>query len=534
MNKIDPKILQDLEIYNKIIPKIDNTITIYGKTKFRELFNIMYYGEIQLKRRKQLLSSILINNKQRSNIIKKLKDIHKQEAVLSWLFIDNPEVYEPFCFSINKFNTKNTIGAKNYLKIYGSCLIIIVYLLIFIILWYNNANISITDFFYGIYQSYQDMSSYILSLVTTNTDMISFLANISSSAYVIYQIYMLYSTTETSISHYKKFRGFKENFNNIRGFIDNVIDIYKNDIFLFNEKLLIEPYIKEIDIAFSKKNISSIGSSVLLKKQIASHEHKFNSILQYIGLIDSFISISRLTKQGYVFPQFDFISDKPYINAIENWAPYLPPNQITNNCDLGTVKGANTMIITGPNTSGKSTYLRNIMLSVLLAQTLGVTCCKNLRLTPFYQLFTYIDIPNIVRFKESLFEAEISRCIEYCNILDNLPKDKFIFTIMDEIFTGTNPKEGIGGSYAVCEYLGNFENNLMVITTHFDKLTKLGTKHPDKFKNMKFSVDELPDGTYSRSYKIMEGVSDQNIAINLLKQKGYNEKIINKMKKLIK
>ncbi|MDX1701625.1 MAG: hypothetical protein R3250_13450 [Melioribacteraceae bacterium] len=450
---------------------------------------------------------------------------------MSWLFTDDPEEYEPFCFSIERFNTKGTINVKNYFKIYSSGLIIVVYLLIFMILWYYNNGISITDYLYGIYQSYQNMVTYLLSLITSNGDMISFLANILSSTYVIYQLYMLYSSTETSITHYKKFRGFKENFSNVRRFIDDVIDIYKNDIFLFNEKLLIEPYIKEIDTTFSKKKIASIGSSVLLKKQIAEHEQKFNSILQYIGLLDSFISITRLVKMGYSFPQFDYVSEKPYINAIGNWGPYLPPNQVPNNCEL---QEPNTMIITGPNTSGKSTYIRNIMVAVLLAQTLGVTCCKNLRMTPFYYLFTYIDIPNIARFKESLFEAEINRCIEYCNLVDNLPKDKFVFTIMDEIFTGTNPKEGVGGSYAVCEYLGNFENNLLIITTHFNKLTELGEKHPDKFKNMKFTVEEMEDGSYSRSYKITEGISDQNIAIDLLRQKGYNEKIIKRMKKLIK
>lgn len=536
MNNIDPKLLQDLEIYNKVIPQLDHTITIYGKTKFKELFNTLYYGETQLKRRKQLLTSILINNKQRVTITKNLKSINKLENTIGWLFVDDTKEYEPFCFSINKLNTKNTIGIKNYFKMYGSGLIIIIYLIVFIILWYtSDGGISATDFFYNLYQSYRNTACKLVSFATTNVDMISFLANIVTTSYILYQLYSFYSSTETSITHYKQFKSFKDKFDDVRTFIDSVIDIYKNDIFFFNEKLLIEPIIKEIDTEFSKKKISSFGSIVLLKKEIAKYEHKFNSILQYIGLLDSFISITRLTKYGYTFPQFDFTSAKPYINAIGNWGPYVgSPNQVQNNCELGIPEGNNTIIITGPNSSGKSTYIRNMMLSVVLAQTIGITSCKNLIMTPFYQLFTYIDIPNIARFKESLFEAEIARCNEYCNMVSNLPKDKFVFTIMDEIFTGTNPKEGIGGSYAVCEYLGEFENNLLIITTHFNKLTNLGKKHPDKFTNMKFSVGDIKDGSFMKSYKIMKGTNDQNIAVDLLEQKGYNKQIIKKMRKLIK
>ncbi len=98
---------------------------------------------------------------------------------------------------------------------------------------------------------------------------------------------------------------------------------------------------------------------------------------------------------------------------------------------------------------------------------------------------------------------------------------------MDELFTGTNPKEGIAGSFGVCQYLGSFKNNVMIITTHFKELTNLEKSHKDSFKNMKFSINELYDGSFRRPYKIEDGVSNQNIAIKLLKQKGYHESIIN-------
>ena len=184
------------------------------------------------------------------------------------------------------------------------------------------------------------------------------------------------------------------------------------------------------------------------------------------------------------------------------------------------------MIITGPNTSGKSTYIRNVMLAIFLSQTLGVCYCDEIVFTPFYSLFTYINIPNIARNKESLFEAEIMRCMDYCKIIEELDENHYLFTVIDELFTGTNPKEGIAGSYAVCDYVGKFDTSLLILTTHFEELTGLASCYPNRFKNMKFSVIKKNDGGFHRPYVIEEGISRQNIAIELLHDKGYNEEII--------
>jgi DNA mismatch repair protein MutS len=145
-----------------------------------------------------------------------------------------------------------------------------------------------------------------------------------------------------------------------------------------------------------------------------------------------------------------------------------------------------------------------------------------------------MDIPNIARYKESLFEAEVHRCMEYCNMVENLPENAFMFTIMDELFTGTNPLEGAAGSYAVCDYVGKSKNSLLIVTTHFNELTKLGIKHNKRFSNKKFVVDYSEDGQIIRNYVLQEGVSDQNIAIELLYQKGYNTSIVNKAMKTLK
>ena len=530
MDIINNKLLSDLEIHEKVIPIMDKTITSYGKTKFKELFQIMYFRENNLLRRREIILSILHNSKNSKKITIELKKIKKMEKSIKWLFSTLGKEFKDLYFKHDNFNSKDLLSIKNLLKIYSPSLIIIVYFLIFMVLKYHGININIKDYFIGIYMSYKMFISGFLLLFTYNINFISLLTNFLTTFYVLYQFYTIYNSVDTSIIHYYKCNDFKKHIENIRCTLNYIKKIYKLDKFLKHEKLLILDNIQYLDDMFSDDKISKFGYELLLKKNYKDYENKFNNLLQYIGLIDSFINISKLIiYKGYSFPIFDFNKKKgPYINANGLWSPYIYYEQVKNNCNLGIENNPNTMILTGPNTSGKSTYIRNIMLSIFLAQTLGITCCDNIVFTPFNSLFTYLDIPNISRQRESLFEAEIHRCMEYCNILESLSKNEFTFTVMDELLTSTSSNEGCATSFAFCEYLSQFPNSLNIVTTHFTELTKLSQLYPDKFKNTRFTVIENDDGSFSRTYLIEEGKSYQNIAIKLLKQKGYNNFFIDK------
>ena len=522
MNIVDQKLLTDLEIYEKIIPILDKTITLYGKTKFKEFFQIFYNDKNHLLRRKNIIESIVNTPNIKKIIVSNLKKINKLEDNINWFFSKNNDTYDDLCFKIDYLTIDNMLTCRNFLKIYNPGILVIIYLMIYLILRYNGININIKDYIFSIYASYKLFISGLLSFIINDKNMISFLTNILASTYTLYQLYTIYNSIENSIIHYKKCSEFNNKFNNIRKFIDLVKLIFKKDCFFIYEKNLLKEKINKIDKIFSKKLLTNIGYKIMLKKNSNVYESDFNSILQYIGVIDSFISISSLLNDGYTFPYFDY-SEKPSIDANFIWHPCIKPEfRIKNNCKI-----SNNIIITGPNTSGKSTYIRSVMLAIFLAQTIGVTCCDKLTFTPFTVLYTHIEIPNIVRDKASLFETEILRCIEYCKLVESLPKNSFIFAVMDELFTSTNPLEGIAGSYGICEYLGQFTNNLFIITTHFQELTKLESIYPDKFKNMKFIVD-IQNNILVSNYKITDGISTQNIAINLLNQKGYNNSIIEK------
>lgn len=522
MNEINNRILLDLEIYEKVLPILDKTITVFGNLKLKEIIKTVYYDFDKLSERRNILLSMLKFNKNIKKIKKNLEQIKYVQNDINWLFQDNEKEIEEFCFKYDYLNISELISTKNFYKIYSPSFLIIIYILIYLVLKFNKLEIDITSYLLEIYRGYQTFMFSILTLFVDNFNLLTFLANFFANIYVLYQFYAIYNSCDSSYTHFNKCKIMKEKIKNINILISCTENILKNDKFLLKEKKIVHDKLKYIKKIFDKAH--TIGGIVLTKQQKKIYEDDFDIILQYIGSLDCFISIISLVKNNnFKFPEYNFNNPKPFIVANGLFLPYFhKEEQVKNDCYLGD---PSIMIITGPNSCGKSTYIRNVMLSILFAQTIGVTCCDNLIFTPFYSLFTYLDIPNVARYKESLFEAEINYCSEYCNILENLKPNLFSFTIMDELFTGTNPREGISASSAVCEYSSKFDNNLLIVTTHFHELTKLENSHPGKFINMKFSINKEND-KFIRNYQIEKGISNQNIAIELLKQKGYNSYII--------
>jgi MutS domain V len=525
MNSVNNGLISDIELDNKVIPAIDHTITLYGKSKLRELFNIIYFGENNLLRRRQIIESMVKNPKRIKKIIIELKKIHKHEQNVSWLFTDIGKEYKDLYFKKEYFNSQDLLSTSNFLKIYMPSFIFLVYIIIYIFLRYYGIKIDLKQYISNIYESYRAFISGILFFFTYNINMISFLANMLATLYVLWQAYLVFNSIDTSITHYHKCHDFKNIMFNVQSILKSCQKIYKLDKFMVHEKKLLRQNLKLVKSSF--KDVNSLGYCLLLKRNYFQYESQFNAILHYIGTLDAFINISNLvTHHGFTFPQFDFHKNGPYIQAYGLWCPFNPLfQQVKNDCFLGN---PHSLILTGPNTSGKTTYIRNVMLSIFLSQTIGVTCCDHLVFTPFDHLFTYLDIPNISRQKESLFEAELLRCIEYCQILESIDPDKYAFTVCDELLTATNPPEGISCSFAICEYMSQFSNSLNIITTHFMELTHLEELYPQKFKNMKFYVLRNEDGTFYKPYKIKEGKSNQHIAVELLKQKGYHNFIVDR------
>lgn len=244
------------------------------------------------------------------------------------------------------------------------------------------------------------------------------------------------------------------------------------------------------------------------------------TIINQIYMVDMLNSISRLhTECGFGFCQA-MTRKIPTVNIDKVWHPSInAATVVSNNISLNARKNA---ILTGPNAGGKSTLVKSILLSVVLAQTFGVVNAVDLSFTPFEFINSQISIPDC-KGKESLFEAEMHRCKFSLEQIRSMPSGSS-FVIMDEIFNSTNPIEGIAGAYAIAKTLGSLKSTIVMFTTHYNYLTKL-QRDTKRFINYKMDVTRTETG-FEFPYELSSGISKQYIALDLLRSKGFTDEIV--------
>jgi hypothetical protein len=187
------------------------------------------------------------------------------------------------------------------------------------------------------------------------------------------------------------------------------------------------------------------------------------------------------------------------------------------------IKSKNNIIITGPNGSGKSTFIKSVMENIILSQTIGLSLANKFSITPFDKLTTYLNIPDC-QGRESLFQAEMNRCYQYLQSVENLENDGMLsFNIIDEIFVSTNYLEGVSSACAVVNKIAKYNNCLNIIITHFDLLPKLENKNVD---TKYFTIDLDENDNTICDYKIRNGINDKHLALKLLRIKGFDNDLV--------
>jgi hypothetical protein len=182
-------------------------------------------------------------------------------------------------------------------------------------------------------------------------------------------------------------------------------------------------------------------------------------------------------------------------------------------------------VITGPNASGKTTYLKTTAINVILCQQLGVGYFSACKMRPYTKIHSYLNIPDTSG-RDSLFQAESRRCKE---ILDSIKDDPGRqFCIFDELYSGTNPKEATKAAYAFLEYLRQFKHVDLFLTTHYVSICDEWTENHEnkrKIENYQMVVEQTETRNIP-TYKIVPGISYIEGAIGILEDMNYPEEMI--------
>lgn len=182
------------------------------------------------------------------------------------------------------------------------------------------------------------------------------------------------------------------------------------------------------------------------------------------------------------------------------------------------------VMITGPNMAGKSTFLRQTALIVLLAQTGSFVPAAEVLLTPVDKIFCRVGASDNLARGESTFLVEMT---ETAYILQAATEKSLV--IMDEVGRGTSTEDGLAIAQAVCEYLLTKIGAKTLFATHYRELSKLCH---EKLKNLKLDIMEA-GGKIVFLKKVVEGVSESSYGIHVAGLAGVPAEVLNRAENLL-
>lgn len=254
-------------------------------------------------------------------------------------------------------------------------------------------------------------------------------------------------------------------------------------------------------------------------------KHELVEALELLGALDSCLATAKLYRQfagndrvTYSFAQF-CESDQPIFKAIDFWNPLIDPSiVVTNSVHLGKQAQARNMILTGSNKGGKSTILKALMLSALLAQTITIVPAQKYTATPFAYLCTYMNVADDTAAGRSLFAAQVRGVKKLMKSVDDLDEHAFGLIVMDEVLIGTNVTKAAPAAYKLAKHLSESPRVCFVLATHFiEDLCKLEQDVPGLVQNYKVDADKTSDGKVIFRHKLEPGISSCNIANDILR-----------------
>lgn len=251
--------------------------------------------------------------------------------------------------------------------------------------------------------------------------------------------------------------------------------------------------------------------------EVNKHIGDIDNMITVVGKIETMIAIGafREGNSAYCVP---VLSNEKRILAKNLYHPLL--NTPIKN-DIDTTK---SVLITGSNASGKSTFLKTVAVNQILAQTVH-TCMADYYEASFFRVCSSMALRDDIQSGDSYYIVEIKALKR---ILDEISlPGAMVLCFVDEVLRGTNTVERIAASVQILRSL-NAENVLCFAATHDIELTHL---LENEYANYHFE-EEIEDGDISFSYKILHGRAQTRNAIKLLGIMGYDKKIIEKAQQM--
>ncbi|MDU0894589.1 MAG: DNA mismatch repair protein MutS, partial [Anaerococcus sp.] len=266
-----------------------------------------------------------------------------------------------------------------------------------------------------------------------------------------------------------------------------------------------------------------------IRDEILDQTLMLQSLAKMIANIDGLNTLARVAVlNNYVRPR---LTNKNEITIRDGRHPVIENNLkenefIANDTKIGQADNL-IQIITGPNMAGKSTYMRQMAIIIILAQMGSFVPASFAEIGVCDKVFTRIGASDNISKGESTFMLEMN---EVSNILKNATSHSFV--ILDEVGRGTSSDDGLSIAMSLVEYISKKTRFKTVFATHFHELTILENEL-DNVKNLKIEIlNEDNNLVFLR--KIKEGKSDRSYGIEVAKLSGLPDELIKNAQKFMK
>lgn len=318
-----------------------------------------------------------------------------------------------------------------------------------------------------------------------------------------------------------------------KGQVDQVPYRYQRKQTIANAERYITDELKEMENKILHAEEQKITLEIKLFNEIREVLLENVSAMQktarQIAVLDALLSLAIVAcEKNYCKPQvsssinsIEIVNGRhPVVEALLKNEDFIPNDTFLNNTD------SRTMIITGPNMAGKSTYMRQVALITLMAHIGSFVPAQKANIALTDKIFTRVGASDDLAFGQSTFMVEMS---EVSNILKQATNNSLI--VLDEVGRGTSTFDGLSIAWSVMEYLSKTLKAKTLFATHYHELTELEGLL-EGVKNYRINVKEFND-TIIFLRKIVRGGANKSFGIEVAKLAGLPENVITRAKEIL-
>ena len=320
-----------------------------------------------------------------------------------------------------------------------------------------------------------------------------------------------------------------------KSFVNQVPDYYIRKQTLTNCERYITPELKELEeqVLTAKERLTALEYQIFtqLREHLAAQAARVQTAAAAVAAADTLCSLATVAvKQGYCRPEITLSSEisitdgrHPVVEQMLKDTLFVP-----NDTELGA-KDNQVSIITGPNMAGKSTYMRQVALIVLMAQMGSFVPARSARIGIVDRVFTRIGASDDLASGQSTFMVEMA---EVASILKYATSKSLL--ILDEIGRGTSTYDGMAIARAVLEYAASPRQlgAKTLFATHYHELASIEAELPN-VKNYNIAVKKRGDKMIFLR-KIVPGATDDSFGVEVAKLAGLPSSVVNRARQILK